>query len=189
MSSHEALNKYLNFEFVTGVWSLMIKKEIMDINKLKFSEGYRYSEDLEMVWKMIASSNIVVLTNEPLYIYRIRKGSAMNFLDDSRIDGLRLMEGLECYFQQKKPDFYENFKKHGVARWVWSTTWQAAVASSNYSSFISFTRKINSKNCMNKLLAYPQFKVKYGALLYLLSPFLFFIIAKDQGSKRLRREY
>lgn len=188
MNSNEALNEFLENKFTTGVWSLLIKKSILLDNNLRFSDGYKYSEDLEMVWKMIASSDLIALTSEPLYIYRIRNGSAMSYVDERRMDGLKLMQALEKYFQDKNPFFYLEFKKYGVARWVWSTVWQVAVASVNYNAFSNFLKDINTRKYMKSLLSYPQTKVKVSAFLYLVSPNVFFIIAKVQGKERLKRK-
>ena len=72
MKSHEALKKFLYRDIDIGVWALMIKRITIYQNHLRFSEGYKYSEDIEMIYKMIALSNQVALLDNELYLYRIR---------------------------------------------------------------------------------------------------------------------
>lgn len=186
MNSYEALKRFLYQEIVSGVCFIMVKREVIKANKLYFSEGYNYSEDLEMMWKLIANSNSIAYSKNELYIYRIRKGSAMSVVDSKRMDGYYLMKGLEEYFQRVRPDFSEEFKRYGTSRWVWATLWQIVLASDNYRGFILSANKYNAKQHMKRLLSYPKFYVSMIAFLYLLSPRLYYYIMKKVGMKRLK---
>ncbi|PKM83675.1 MAG: hypothetical protein CVU88_01795 [Firmicutes bacterium HGW-Firmicutes-13] len=178
MSSHEALKKFLYRDINPGVWSLMVRREVIDENELRFAEGYRYSEDIEMIFKVIAQSNNIAITHVQLYLYRVRDTSVMSLVDDKRLDGLKLMKDLENYFDRLRIDFAEEFRRFGVSRWVWATLWQIAVASSSYNDFISDSNKYNAKFHMKKLLDFPKKKVSMSALVYSLSPFIYYIIVK-----------
>ncbi|MFC6648997.1 glycosyltransferase family 2 protein [Paenibacillus rhizoplanae] len=135
ISSYQALEKYLYHEFVSGACSLLVKKDLLEKYELRFTEGYRYSEDLEMVWKIISICKSISINKNQMYLYRTRRGSAMTFVDEKRDDGFKLMIGLEEHFRYYRPDFFMEFSKFGVARWVWATLWQIAITSENYSDF------------------------------------------------------
>lgn len=174
MDSYEVLRKFLYHDIVAGVCFLMVKKEVIEMNKLRFAEGYRYSEDLEMVWKLIAHSNTIAHIRDQLYIYRTRIGSAMSVVDDKRLDGFALMKGLEKYLQKVRPDFSDEFRRYGTARWVWATLWQTALASDSYKSFCVVACKLDAENNMKKLFTYPKTYVAISSFVYFLSPFLYF---------------
>lgn len=185
MDSLTALRKFLYGEIVSGVCFLMVKRELIENNKLRFADGYRYSEDLEMMWKMLAHSKTIAYTKSQLYIYRTRSGSAMSIVDEKRIDGFNLMVELENYFQRVRPDFFEEFKRYGVARWVWATLWQVAIASKDYKSFVDFANKFKPKMYIKKLVTYPKAYVALSSLLYCLSPLLYYDIIQIFGKRRI----
>jgi hypothetical protein len=168
----DVLYKLLYHKLVVGIWAVLIKRKIM--KGLWFSEGYKYSEDLEMVWKLTAASRKVVCVRLPLYYYRLRNGSAMSVVNEKRIDGYHLMVCLEDYFCEKTPAFYPAFCKYGVARWTWATLWQAAVASKSYTEFIDNVAPYSPKENMKKLYRYPELRVQLTSALYVLLPALYY---------------
>jgi len=178
MDYKEALNSYLYKEIICGMGSFLVKKEILSKNKITFSESYRYSEDQEMIWKMINHSDRMVYNEIELYLYRTRPESAMSIVDDKRLDGLELMMNLEEYFKEQNPTFYKEYKKYGVARWVWATTWQAALGCENYKSFADFTEKLHSVTYFKSLLSYPDKKVKLSSALFVISPIVYYFFMK-----------
>lgn len=185
MTSDEVLRKFLYQDIVSGVWSLMVKRNVIKKNSLRFAEGYRYSEDLEMVWKLISHSKNVAYNRSQLYIYRVRNGSAMSFVDDRRMDGFALIKGLEKYFERVHPNFAKEFKHYGTARWVWATLWQAALVSDNYKSFLVVSNKLNAKKYMKKLFTYPKLCVAISSFTYCILPFLYYCTIRKIGIKRL----
>ena len=188
IDSHEALTRFLYRDINPGIWSLMINRKVIDRNNLRFAEGYRYSEDIEMIFKIIANSNRIAQTKSKLYLYRVRNLSVMSLVDDKRLDGFKLMIGLESYFVEARPDFLEEFRKFGVARWVWATLWQNAMASSTYNDFINNSEKYNAKFHMKKLLSFPKRKVTESARVYIISRFMYYIIFKYFVRNKYNRE-
>lgn len=179
MDSDEALNRYLYKKITCGIGSFLIKKSILKDNNLLFSETYRYSEDQELIWKMISLAKKIAYNKNFLYLYRLRPNSAMSKVDEQRLDGLKLMFNLEKYFKDTNPVFYEKFKKYGVARWVWATTWQAALGSNNFKAFRDLTELFQTETYMKKLLTFPENKVRISSIVYFFSPRLYFIIVRS----------
>lgn len=178
MDTDEALINFLYKKYICGMGTFIIRKTILIENNLCFSESYRYSEDQEMIWKMINHSRKIVLIKNTLYMYRIRPNSAMSLVDNKRIDGLKLMLNLEEYFHRYNPIFFKEFEKYGVAKWVWSTVWQHAIVAGNYSSFHYEIKKYNPKVNMKKLLTYPNFKVKISSFLFVVNSQMYYLLIK-----------
>jgi glycosyltransferase involved in cell wall biosynthesis len=184
-SSNEALIRYLNSELVSGSCSLMISADVIRNNGLKFAEGYKYSEDLHMVWRMIFYSEKIVETNKKLYIYNTNEGSAMGNFNNHRMDSLKLMEHLERFFKIHSPEFYPLFKKYGKARMAWSLLWQA-VYHYSFEEYREYIRHYNFKNQLKNLFDYKQKHVALSSVLYCFSDKLFYLVAKI-ASRKYRR--
>lgn len=187
MSTNEALLKFLNKKFISGMGSFIVRKKVLIDNNLFFSESYRYSEDQELLWKLINHSNKITLNNNKLYLYRNRPNSAMTLVDNKRLDGLHLMVNLEEYFKLYNPDFYIKYKKYGVARWIWATLWQHASVSEEYESFKNAIKAYSPREYLKNLLTYPNFKVKVSSGIFIVFPKLYYIgVKKIINSKKVR---
>lgn len=176
-SSYETLVRFLNFDLISGVCSLLISSDVIHNNKLRFAEGYKYSEDLHMVWRMIYYSDKVVETNKKLYIYKVNEGSAMGRFSDSRMDSLKLMEDLESFFEANSHNFYPLFEKYGKARMAWSLLWQAAYHY-DYKKFKDYIRSYDFRNQLKNLFDYKQKHVVLSSLLFCFSTKLYYIVVK-----------
>ncbi|NLL44563.1 MAG: glycosyltransferase [Mollicutes bacterium] len=177
LTSMEALSKFLLRDLAPGVF-VFAKKDIIIKNNIMFSEGYRYSEDIEFIYKLLANSKKIGYLRKQLYLYRTRESSAMSYVNESRYDGYKLMENLEEFFCNTKPAFARKYKRFGLSRWVWSTVWQSVLACNRYSEFRSSTKIYNPKKNMMKLITFPKIKVRTTAIIYVLSPYLYYKILK-----------
>ena len=174
--SSEVLEKMLYHKVVAGIWNLLVRRELLVKNNLKFAEGYAYSEDLQLVWKIVACSNKVALIPQQLYLYRIRNSSAMTKFDFRRKEGFWLFKELEIFIREKKPNFSPKFDKYGVAYWVWSTIWQAANLSDSFHDFIDKIKEYEADSYIKKLLDYPNVKVRISSRLFLISKKAYYVL-------------
>ncbi len=181
-AKEEGLERLLQSDIKSGIWGLLVRREV--IADLRFAEGYAYSEDLEMVWRLVASSESVAVTDEPLYGYRLRRGSAMSKINDRRVDGLRLFQQLEGFIAQKAPAFLARYQKYGVAKWLWATLWQEAFAFDKYRDFKESIKKYGDLSVMKNLKSFPKRKVRLSSRVFCFSPRLYFTFMK-----LLRRKY
>ena len=159
-----------------GIWNLLIRRDVLD--GLRFAENFKYSEDLEMVWRLSAKAEQVALVEAPLYLYRERAGSAMTKLNDNRIHGMILFQRLEDYLDECAPAFSPQFKKYGVAKWVWSTLWQEALSAVNYQGFKARIQQYKPQVYMPKLKDFKIKKFRYIAYLYIFSPLLYYCLMR-----------
>lgn len=174
-SKTQALENLLYKEISAGIWAVMCKRDTLGM--LKFSENFHYSEDWEMVWKIVASSKKIVYIDAPLYGYRIRTGSAMSVMNDMRVEGMKLAECLEPFIKENALEFYPEYKKYGVAIWVWSTLWQEAKASKSYGDFVKRVKPYSANGYLKKLYTYKKHLVVISSFLYVnLRPIYYWTI-------------
>lgn len=182
---YELLKDLLYGKIKVGIWALLISKTTM--GEIRFAEGCAYSEDLEVVWKLFATCRKACILDEKLYIYRVREGSAMGVVDDRRMQGLHLFQQLEGFIKSNAEEFFDEYKKYGVARWVWATLWQEALAADDFSQFRKSIEKYNPHDRMKALISFPQKKVVLFSLLYLVSPCFYYKVV-NCGKRIYRRK-
>ena len=175
-TKYEALSDMLYGNTQHGIWSLLCRRSILGDNR--FAEGCRFSEDLGMVWQLVASSEKIVSVSAPLYIYRTRGNSAMTVIDESRLDGMRLFMQLEEYMKQNAPEFADEFIRYGVAKWVWSTVWQIAHGSRSLKLFKESIRIYNPDEYMKRLVDFKTRRVALSASVFVHSKALYYLSIK-----------
>lgn len=181
----ELLENFLYGVIRTGVWGIVVEKKVLSEHNLYFEEGFKYSEDLHMVWRMLCHTKKAVIIEAPLYIYNIVENSAMTKMNDSRFDSLRLISNLDLYIKRECPEFYPQFHAFAVPKMAWSLMWQAA-RFLNYSKFEQFIQKYDFKTDMKKLKTFPQKKVALSAEVFLYSQRIYYILAKAASFKYRR---
>lgn len=167
--SGEVLKEMLYHQISAGIWDLMIKKDFILRNELYFEEGFAYSEDLQLVWKIVACAKNIIIVDEKLYLYRQRNSSAMSKFDDRRLDGMILFQRLEQYFYDNRKDFFDEFTRFGVAYWTWSTLWQAVKLTNKYSDFNRTASLLRYRKYFPKLYKYPDRRVSLSSRIAMIS--------------------
>lgn len=167
-TGNKLLEAFLYGKISTGVCGMLIPRKILDTYKLLFKNGYRYSEDLHMVWRVFCHIQEAIFVDVPIYIYRDTANSAMSKIDEKRLDSLYLIRQLEGYFDTYHSEFSALFQKYGVARMAWSLLWQAAHYLS-YNEFKEFLKLYDFKSEMKKLKSFPDKRVTLSALCFRLS--------------------
>ena len=175
-NKYEALSDMLYGNTQHGIWSVLFRRSVLGNNR--FAEGCRFSEDLGMVWQLVALSEKIVSVSAPLYIYRIRGNSAMTIIDERRLDGMRLFSQLEEFMEQNAPEFSDEFIKYGVAKWVWSTLWQIAHGSQSLSIFKKRIQIYNPDEYMKRLMDFKKRRVAVLASVFVHSKLLYYICIK-----------
>ncbi len=176
------LKDFLYGRMTTGIWTIMVKKERLINNQLWFAEGYKFGEDIHMLWRLISKSRKIAYLDKRLYIYQLQENSATAKFNGERLQVYTLMKDLEKYFETNAPDFAGEYKKYGVSRLLWSITWQASIYYDS-EDFKRFIHDYNIKSEMQKLKYFNNWKVSLSAILFLLSPVLFRVMANKYGKK------
>ena len=80
-----------------NVCSILIKKEFITNNNLKFQEGIKIGEDYDFLRKAVLHTNFIYYQQTVCFIYKLRKGSATNGHKGYGIDNYRsLLLSFEC---------------------------------------------------------------------------------------------
>lgn len=177
LDSLDIMHKTLLCTLKISAWSLMIRRELLDIHNIRFAEGYKYDEDIHFIWRVLAHVDNIVFDPTPLYYYRMRSGSAMAKFNESRLDGMYLMQDIEEYLQRNCEYFFREFNKFGVARWVWALMWQAACALP-YKQFKDVCRRMQAFEMMARLKKFPDSRVSISAQLFAYSKYAFYCVAR-----------
>ncbi len=170
----EFLYNGINYAHCGGIFS----KKYFD-SGFKYPEGYKFSEDVYLLWQIIASTGKIPVIKNPLYYYYQNADSAMNRkMTLDRMGAVELMRKLEPIIQKQAPDFYPEFKKYAASRHVWSVLWQAAGSFKKFAEFSEYAENFSPKEELPKLFDYPSKKVAYTSKLYCLSPKIYFFLMK-----------
>lgn len=86
----------------------IIKKEILEKNKLTFPMGLQY-EDMEYFYKLIPYITKVGFVKEPLYYYVQRQDSICHIYDERTTDIFHVLDNILQYYKEKK--IIEKYKK------------------------------------------------------------------------------
>ncbi|HLQ96193.1 MAG TPA: glycosyltransferase [Pseudogracilibacillus sp.] len=172
MPAAMALEKYLYGILDTTCCATMVKREFLLKNNLQFADGYKYGEDVHMLWRMIACSTNVAYIDKPLYIYHLQAGSAMSAFNSDRFHAYFLTKELEDLMQKRHPVFFDTFKKYAANKILWSITWQWATQITN-KEFRNFIKRNNVKKSMYDLLTFKNKKVALSSFICLISPTVF----------------
>ncbi len=68
----------LNEKYSHAVWSYIFNRKFIIANNITFTEGLKYSEDQEFIFKALTLENRIGVLNRTLYTYHFRAFSAVN---------------------------------------------------------------------------------------------------------------
>lgn len=174
----EFLREYLYRGSQYSLCACIFRTDALRSLGLTFKEGYRYSEDVHLLWRFIARQDSVAVIHKPIYFYTDNPYSAMRRMDVNRIDAIRLMEELEIYMDQFAPEFSPEFRKYAVARHHWSILWQAAMFFDKYGDFHQYYLHFAMKDNMRKLYYYPDMRVSVSARIFNVSNYIYFVLIR-----------
>lgn len=173
-ASTEFLREFLYRGIRFSVCACMFDRSCFD-NGLCFPVGFRYSEDVYLLWQLFAGEPQIAEVPRKLYYYYDNPNSAMNKgIDLKRMDAIRLMEKLERILAELAPEFSPEFNQYAVARHHWSILWQAAVMLKSYKAFKEYAGHFEMKPALKKLLNYPEKRISLSSALYLRSPRIYY---------------
>ena len=157
----------------------LYRRSLFDGQELRFSVGFRYSEDVHLLWRLFALTDSVTVVDCCLYYYYDNRDSAMNKkVDSGRLDAIALMRNLEPFMDEHAPQFASEFRRYAVARHYWSLFWQAAAGSDGYADFEACIKALDYDGCLVRLYDYPDVRVRLTSRLFALSRRLYYILIR-----------
>lgn len=170
-----------------GVYNLFIKRNFYEEKEISFKVGFKYYEDYDVLYRIFAIAEKIVITEYQMYFYILREGSAMARFNTYRLSCMELMENLIPYFEKNAPEFTDTFKKWGISRLYWSIMWQASMAFS-LKDALYFAKQTDMNKYMRNLYNLPGKKVSLSSRLFSISKTAFIFAAKMLGKTRSKVE-
>lgn len=99
-TNSEFLQALLNNENRVRIGSFAVKKELLDKNNIRFTEGCAIGEDVELIYKSVLSSKQIAAINDIGYTYVKREGSALNTLNMRKFEACYAMERIVDYAKE-----------------------------------------------------------------------------------------
>lgn len=174
-TSTQFLREFLYRGIKYHVCACMFDRDCFTERELCFPEGFRYSEDVFVLWQLFAAEQTVAEVECKIYHYYDNPHSAMNKgIDIRRMDAIVLMQKLETILQELNPEFAPEFIEFAVARHHWSILWQAASRLHSYKEFTEYCSHFEMRTQLKKMFRYPETKLSLSALLYVISPWVYY---------------
>ena len=168
-----------------GVYNMFVDRRFIKKHSFKFSEGYDYYEDYDLMYRMCAVAERILLTEHQMYFYLLQEGSAVASFKVERLSCVKLLESDIPFLKKHAPKFVKAYKHWVIPRIYWSVMWQACLAFSGKDA-CWFAKKAKMRLRLLPLLTYPDKKVSLSTLLFEISPRLFILAAKVLGRSHSR---
>lgn len=173
------LREFLYRGIKYSVCACMFHRSCFENPKLRFPEGYRYSEDVFLLWQLFGRERTIAEVKRKVYFYYDNPYSAMNDgIDIRRKDAITLMRKLERILGELNPEFAQEFNQFAVARHHWSILWQAATKLGSYRVFQEYVSNFQMRAELKKLLCYPELRISISSLVYLISPIVYYFMLR-----------
>ena len=168
ITKEEALKGIVQETYGTYSWNKICKKELY--KNIRFPENLTFCEDFYTTYKLVLSSNKILLSNKVLYFYRLNNTSSLthNFTARKCIDAYIAAMDRFCNLKQDYPQFNDE----GVFYIIRSAVFYFCHYDGNKSHKYKIFNDI-SQNCgkISKYKINSSLKFSYAICRY-LSPFI-----------------
>lgn len=108
------VNKAKSLLFLEGslkgvVWNKLYKKNVIDTYKLSFDENIKIGEDIVFTVNYLGKLKEISLINKPLYYYRMRKSSALNYQNEkdlSLFEAIKQVYNIDSKMEENMEEYY-----------------------------------------------------------------------------------
>lgn len=153
--------------------SFIYKRSILDSYLIKFSEDLKYGEDEEFAWKYLSHCSAGIALEADLYNYRDNINSASHNVSYSRVQVIDTMIRVNSYYRSINHEFADLIYRYGIPRAKLSILKQFA-ANKQKDLYSKLMCSCDYDYKLTSLLLFPNTKIRIAALMYLLSPQLFY---------------
>ena len=91
------------------VWNKLYKKNVIDTYKLSFDENIKIGEDIVFTVNYLGKLKEISLINKPLYYYRMRKSSALNYQNEkdlSLFEAIKQVYNIDSKMEENMEEYY-----------------------------------------------------------------------------------
>ena len=173
ISTDEFIRMELNMEITFNFFQLMYKKDIIDKNNVRFSEGVVYGEDTEFAHKALNYGDIIAINNEITYYYVQHPDSAINTTEFRRFDVVEIFEKLaDFYKENNRKDFSRLIITSRIPKAIFGNMNFFFYRGYDFDEVIAKMRELNLFEKLSKFRGDRKFKLKIK--LFLLNPKLYY---------------
>ena len=156
--------------------TLLIKKDFLDSNCIKFDEEVRYSEDVQFIWRCLAYNREKVIHSERIvYHYILHDGSTMTASDINKIK--TSLNGVKHLYNETKDLYCKEIKDSLVARLYFSML-HGASRMLDKESFKKLYDDAGCKPFIKKQASEGMFKTRIVSKILLVSRSLGYLLMK-----------
>lgn len=146
LSAAEAMKKHYT-NWIAPV-SLILNREWVEKDGLRFDENCRYCEDLVFITDCINAAQAVSEIKNELYINIIRPTSLLRTNSTEKYaQGLEAFVRLEARMRESATASAEEFKKRGRARFLLATLRRSALQLDSFQEFKRFAKNLHYETC------------------------------------------
>ncbi len=175
------LEQYTYSKTKFGFTSFVYRKSILDKYGIRFVPNVKYGEDWEFATKYLAHCKTAVELHYYYYYYRILETSVSRTTSYRQIDAIHAAERTADYLEQNAHPFAKRFRQYMYNRSIFSVAHRFAKGDRK-DFFDQLIEQYPVKRAMAKIKNDPasDYKAKLAAMAYMVSPKLFYLIAKNK---------
>ncbi len=175
LTGEEALAKFYNREYKFVSPAMMLSRDFISKNNLKYDIGCLFAEDDIYVWKILCRANQVLYINKPLYNYIFHAGSTMTTSNMNKFYSVKkYSENLDEMFIQES-DNVGNYKDKILFRHYLGVI-HAAAKVQKYREYKSLIKHYGMKGLYCDRFVSYTFKEKLMFAFPLICPFISYLI-------------
>ncbi len=153
---------------------LLYRRDIVFDNKLHFTIGTKYGEDLEFAWKYMVNCHHGVILADKMYGYYNNPGSAVNTVQWEKTNLVDAMLRVEKYMKENRCSFINNFSNYMLPRTAWTTA-KTFAKGKRLDYYKKFIHSYPVKKYMKRLTKTSKSKLlKISSELFLINSYLFY---------------
>ena len=163
-----------------GFSYVLYRREIIEKNSLRFDETLSYGEDLEFLWKYAIKATKYIFFDKAFYYYsRDNKESAMHQVRWKMTDVLKAVDQISAYIPRNEIKLQQLYDEYMIPRYILFL--QKSFASGKNKNLFEKLKQKYSSVSYGAVIRKARFVIKVSAILYCISPSLYFHIFQKFG--------
>ena len=148
-SGKEALTERVHERVPVTAWSMLIRRDFLLNNELRFSEG-GYAEDVDFIYRAFEKCRRYCYCGKPMYLYLENENSICFTKQNERGQGeISTYDSLYEHFRNGDPEFYKVFRRRSALMRVRSASHM------EYGNFVSYIKSRECRDMMKRELSDP----------------------------------
>lgn len=157
--------------------SILVKKSFVEDKKIKYPEGFSFSEDVYYIWHLLLNCKKAIMISSQCYYYIHHKLSTTTGSSPKKIiSGYKLFKQFDDEVRSMNISCETDLSLI-LPRWVVGQL-HLSTKMLTYKEFLLVEQILNENGCYKTYKQLEPFRVKVAALLLNASPFLFYYLLR-----------